>query len=213
MSSEEQSKLAVLKTDVPDLYAVAAAPSSASTLDASIPQFTDEKTREAAPDTALNAPAEKPDASNLKADTADIQDANRQLSPAEQDSPSASPRTAITEQELEAQAGPIATFKVSTKAVVVDVVVTDAKGHPVRGLPQRDFQLTEDSKPQDVRSFREFTDATHRPCRLQLRPPPQSCIPVSSATILTHPIPDRSRWFCSTCSTLHRKIRSTPGSS
>ncbi len=41
----------------------------------------------------------------------------------------------------------------------MDVVVTDSKGNPVRGLHQQDFQLAEDGKPQDIRSFREFSDA------------------------------------------------------
>jgi len=53
----------------------------------------------------------------------------------------------------------VMTLKVSTRAVVVDVVVTDAKGHPVNGLSQQEFQLTEDGKPQAVGSFREFTGA------------------------------------------------------
>ncbi len=51
------------------------------------------------------------------------------------------------------------TLKVSTRAVVVDIVVTDSKGHPVKGLAQQDFRVTEDGKPQGVGSFREFTGA------------------------------------------------------
>jgi len=48
------------------------------------------------------------------------------------------------------------TIKVASKTVVVDVVVTDSKGHPVKGLPAADFQLQEDGKPQRVNYFHEF---------------------------------------------------------
>lgn len=54
---------------------------------------------------------------------------------------------------------PLPTIKVSAKAVVVDVVVTDGKGHPIRGLREDEFRLAEDGKAQDVRSFREYSDA------------------------------------------------------
>ena len=48
------------------------------------------------------------------------------------------------------------TFKTSSKTVVVDVVVTDSKGHPARGLSAEDFQLQEDGKSQRVNYFHEF---------------------------------------------------------
>lgn len=50
----------------------------------------------------------------------------------------------------------VLTIKVASKTVVVDVVVTDSKGHPVKGLPAADFQLQEDGKPQRVNYFHEF---------------------------------------------------------
>lgn len=53
---------------------------------------------------------------------------------------------------------PVTTIRVTTKTVLVDVVVTDSKGHPIPGLRQQDFQIFEDAHPQDVRSFREFRD-------------------------------------------------------
>lgn len=65
------------------------------------------------------------------------------------------------------------TFRVSAKAVLVDVVVTDSKGHPVNGLPQQDFELTEDGKPQDLHSFHEFTAAgDHASATPASAPPP-----------------------------------------
>ena len=47
------------------------------------------------------------------------------------------------------------TLHVSVRRVVVDVVVTDQKGKPVKGLTENDFQVLEDGKPQQIRSFDE----------------------------------------------------------
>jgi VWFA-related protein len=157
MSGEEQAKFALLKAEVPNLYALASPSSSASSLDAATPQVSNdnEETGKVATDTAVNDVAQKSDDSNSIDDT---NNANQIALAEAENSPSASPPTAITEQEMDAKTGPIATFKVNTRAVVVDVVVTDAKGHPVRGLQQQDFHVVEDGKPQEVRSFREFSD-------------------------------------------------------
>ena len=55
------------------------------------------------------------------------------------------------------------TFRASTQAVLVDVVVTDSKGKLIRGIPQQDFTVMEDGKPQDLRSFHEFSDTKPAP--------------------------------------------------
>ena len=47
------------------------------------------------------------------------------------------------------------TLQVSVRRVVVDVVVTDQKGRPVKGLTKGDFQVLEDGMPQQIRSFDE----------------------------------------------------------
>jgi VWFA-related protein len=57
----------------------------------------------------------------------------------------------------------VATFRAASQAVVVDVVVTDSKGNPVKGLRQQDFEVTEDGQPQQVRYFREFSDSRTSP--------------------------------------------------
>jgi VWFA-related protein len=44
---------------------------------------------------------------------------------------------------------------VVSRAVVLDVVVTDGKGHPVKGLKKSDFALREDGAPQTLKSFEE----------------------------------------------------------
>jgi VWFA-related protein len=41
--------------------------------------------------------------------------------------------------------------------VVVDVVVSDSNGKPVRGLTQQDFSIYEDNRPQSVLSFDAYT--------------------------------------------------------
>ena len=78
------------------------------------------------------------------------------LQPAETITPSSSDSANPPSQATAVQ--PIATIKVSAKAVAVDVVVTDNKGRPIKSLHAKDFQVTEDGKAQDVRSFREFSD-------------------------------------------------------
>jgi VWFA-related protein len=51
---------------------------------------------------------------------------------------------------------PTTTIKVFSRETIVDVVVTDAKGNPIRGLQQSDFTVEEDGKAQPIRSFGEF---------------------------------------------------------
>jgi VWFA-related protein len=45
------------------------------------------------------------------------------------------------------------TLTMTTRLVVLDVVVTDKAGHIVSGLAQQDFTVDEDSEPQTIRSF------------------------------------------------------------
>jgi VWFA-related protein len=58
----------------------------------------------------------------------------------------------------------VQTLHVTTRETIVDVIVTDAKGQPVDGLKQSDFTISEDGKPQPIRSFAEFG--------FDLQPPP-----------------------------------------
>jgi len=50
---------------------------------------------------------------------------------------------------------PTPALKVSSRAVLVDVVVTDRKGKPVTGLKQDAFTVTEQGKPQRISFFEE----------------------------------------------------------
>lgn len=47
------------------------------------------------------------------------------------------------------------TIRRTVRRVVLDIVVTDAQHHAVRGLTPRDFSVFEDSQPQQIRSFDE----------------------------------------------------------
>ena len=159
-SQEEQAKFSALKADVPDLYTLASGtdPSSPVPADAAVDDHP-----------AEDAPAEARDDASP---TGDVETSNRPSSPAEgENDPKASIETA-TGKNAQDTAEPVSTFKVSTKAVVVDVVVTDSKGHPVRGLRQQDFRLTEDGKAQDVQYFREFTDSDTRTAATPAPPTP-----------------------------------------
>ncbi|HEX6802297.1 MAG TPA: VWA domain-containing protein [Terriglobales bacterium] len=53
-----------------------------------------------------------------------------------------------------------AVFKTKVPVVIEDVVVTDGKGDPVRGLHKQDFQIFEDGKPQTIASFEEHKGVT-----------------------------------------------------
>jgi VWFA-related protein len=46
-----------------------------------------------------------------------------------------------------------ATFRASSRLVLVDVVVTDKAGQAVKGLKATDFTILEDGKPQPIRAF------------------------------------------------------------
>jgi len=54
---------------------------------------------------------------------------------------------------------PTATFKISGKAVLLDVVVTDKSGNPVTGLKPEAFSVLEKGKPQTISYFEEHKAA------------------------------------------------------
>ena len=48
-------------------------------------------------------------------------------------------------------------FHSRAESVIVDVVVTDSKGHPIPGLKAEDFSVAEDGAPQKVNYFKEHS--------------------------------------------------------
>lgn len=63
---------------------------------------------------------------------------------------------AATQQDSSAQ---ITTLHAYSNLVVIDVVVSDSKGNPIRGLKASDFTLLEGNKQQTLRSVEEHTSA------------------------------------------------------
>ena len=62
------------------------------------------------------------------------------------------------------------TIKTEARIVLVDVVVTDAKGQPVVGLRKEDLQVSEDGRPQTISFFEEHTGGTVSPVPLPPMP-------------------------------------------
>jgi VWFA-related protein len=62
------------------------------------------------------------------------------------------------------------TLNVYSRETIVDVLVTDDKGQPVRGLTRSDFTVEEDAKPQPIRSFYEY-DKQAPPAPARTLPP------------------------------------------
>ncbi|HYH06690.1 MAG TPA: VWA domain-containing protein [Thermoanaerobaculia bacterium] len=56
-------------------------------------------------------------------------------------------------------APPQASETIEVSIVNVDVVVTDRKGNPVRGLTQDDFEIRDAGKPQAITNFAEYSSA------------------------------------------------------
>ncbi|HEX8811435.1 MAG TPA: VWA domain-containing protein, partial [Terracidiphilus sp.] len=146
MSPDDLAKYAAVKSDTPGLYAAAAQLPSATTVP--------EETTFASVDASEEAAREE---------QASAEQAKAKESAEPKSGPSDMP--AATAQAAGAEV-PAITFRSTPRIVVEDVVVTDSKGHPVKGLRQQDFQLTEDGKAQSVRSFEEFPGS-------QTAPPPE----------------------------------------
>jgi VWFA-related protein len=79
------------------------------------------------------------------------------------------------------------TLRATARLVIVDVVVTDSGGHPVKGLKSSDFNLTEGKDPQFIKTFEEHdapTEPVHLPPMPKLAPgvfTNYAPVPVSSA--------------------------------
>jgi VWFA-related protein len=73
-------------------------------------------------------------------------------------------------------AKPSSTFQKNVRVVLLDVVVTDSKDHPVQGLPKENFEAFEEGKPQTILSFEEHKGA----------PPVQAKIPPMPPDVFTN---------------------------
>jgi len=68
-------------------------------------------------------------------------------------------------------AKPSSTFQKNVRVVLLDVVVTDSKDDPVRGLQKQNFEAFEDGKPQTILSFEEHKGATPIQAKIPPMPP------------------------------------------
>src|SRR6185369_2658641 len=66
----------------------------------------------------------------------------------------------------------ISSFSSSTTLVVEDVTLKDKSGNPIKGLTAKDFIITEDGKPQVVKSadFQTLEETAAEPAPLAPRP-------------------------------------------
>jgi len=68
---------------------------------------------------------------------------------------------------------PVATIRATARLVVLDVVITDGNGNPVKGLQPSDFNLTEDGVPQKL-NISEHQAADSNPAASQPSLPPNT---------------------------------------
>ena len=73
--------------------------------------------------------------------------------------------------DAQAAQGQQPAIKSDVRIVLVDVVVTGAKGQTTGGLKKEDFQVSEDGKAQTVSFFEEHTDGKVTPVALPAMPP------------------------------------------
>jgi VWFA-related protein len=89
---------------------------------------------------------------------------------------------ALAAQEAQKPAPPPAaeappTFPAQVEQVIVDMVVTDKKGNPIRGIAREDITITEDRVPQQIVSF----EAVQVPEQPSTTPPPPPRVTVNTA--------------------------------
>ena len=89
---------------------------------------------------------------------------------------------ALSPECVAAQSASVPTIKVYARETLVDVTVTDAKGNPVHGLTRSEFSITEDDKPQSIRSFQEFSKDTPVTASTPRKLPPNTYSNLQHAT-------------------------------
>ncbi len=178
---EEYAKFTALKADVPGLYVRSSKSEAESQLAADKGPGSDPETVQASDDILPAPKAAGPDSPDDRL----VEEAVSR-SPSRGNQVHSTPGQPNTVKAPEGTREPVTTIKVNTRAVVVDVVVADANGHPVKGLRQQDFQVMEDGKPQDVRSFTEVADAKAAQPPDSPNPTPPLKLPTNVFTNNTH---------------------------
>lgn len=146
MSVEERAKYSAVKADVPGLFVPSADNEESDVID---PAFTAPDTEEER--TAKEGPAQA-DSSILPPGP-----------PAGAVSQVPTAPSHVLPHSTSPSVGPMMSLKSRTHVVALDVVVTDSKGHTVKAVPQQDFQVREDGKPQTITYFDEVEAPPSRP--------------------------------------------------
>ena len=68
--------------------------------------------------------------------------------------------TALAQQAPASAQPSVTTLSVTTREVLLDVLVTDASGHPVTGLKPSDFNVMEEDAPQSIKNLEEHHPMT-----------------------------------------------------
>jgi VWFA-related protein len=154
MSTEERAKYVAMQADAPALAAPAVHPAeegAAAGADEDVFDVASQKSTEEQlqPVAARGSTSAANVVAPTAPGTAPTAGAANTASPA----PSSSVDSAS--QRVNADVA-VPTFRASAKTVVVDVVVTDSKGHTVKDLSEKDFQIFEDGKPQRINYFHQY---------------------------------------------------------
>jgi VWFA-related protein len=80
--------------------------------------------------------------------------------------------SAALAQQPPTPGAPTTVLQTGTQLVVLDVVVQDKSGNPIKDLTRDDFHITENKAPQQLRNFDEHTDTDHPVPGPQLPPLP-----------------------------------------
>ena len=103
----------------------------------------------------------------------------------------------------------VPTIKETVRQVLVPVVVTDKKGHPVSHLPASDFLVFEDEVPQRMVAFRTTYDASLEAAPLLLAHQAGGASPVVSPARVGSESPRRTCLIC--VDTLHSSFGNVDG--
>src|ERR1051326_3937730 len=113
------------------------------------------------------------------------------LAPAQQQPQPQQPQQPLQEQNrpLIATTGE-AKFGTNVQLVVVDVTVKDKNGQPIEGLTAKDFTITEDGKPQDIKvfKFQRLEEEILPEPKLAPRPPAAGAVAAAGASSAPPPV-------------------------
>jgi hypothetical protein len=135
MSQEEQGKFASLKTDITGLYTVGSTAEPDSAMENAVEAANSAETATLTADAPAGATGDETPDSHATAHAEEMSQP-----PSESPISPRPPTVADTaEENTEVANPPVATFRVRSKAVVVDVVVTDGKGRPIKRTASAGF--------------------------------------------------------------------------